>query len=114
MANPTVSLVAYAPAKANGPGHVVVDATWATYAQNADVLDLTGIAGQLPGFEPSQVQSVSGAVNTTGHSITGVVSSPTMASIATLRAWAGTTQVTAGTWANTARLKLTLQKANFS
>lgn len=115
MANPVVSLVSYVAPKGNDVGRLVVDADWATYAQNSDVLDLSGIFGKLPGFEPGMVKHGFGFVPATGHAITfAPAASPAVSNVGTLRAWSGTTQVTAGAWDFTARLELLLQRENFS
>jgi hypothetical protein len=109
MANPTVSLVSYQPAKAGSPGILVVDATWATYAQNSDALVLTGL--RLPGFDPKQIVCGYGDIAATGHQVTfAPASSPTMSNVGTLRAWSGTTQVAAGAFAQTARLTFVLSR----
>lgn len=107
MANPAVSLVSYTPPRGNGVGVLVVDATWSTYAQNADRLVLTGL--RLPGFQPQQIRHASGAVAATGHIVTWQPTTPpTMADAGTLRAWSGGTQVAAGGFAQTARITLVL------
>lgn len=111
MANPVASVVSFVAPRGNLAGQIVLDLTWTAYAQNADVLDISNIAGRFPGFEVEDVKAFYGVVPTTGHVITFVpAASPALNNLGVLRAWAGVTQVTAGAFANVARCVLTVAK----
>ena len=106
MATPTATRVAFSPAKAGVFGHVVADVAWTTYAQNGtDKLDLSGI--RIPGVDPTQIVAVQG-VAPTGHVVVWTPNaSATLADAGGLSLFAGTTQLAAGAYAQTVRLKIT-------
>lgn len=111
MANPTVSLVSYIPPVHGGSGSIIVDLTWTTYAQNADVLDLSGLISRLPNFDPADIKMGDGVVPATGDGITfAPAGSPTTSNLGVLRSFSGATQKTAGAYAVTARFSAALTR----
>lgn len=111
MANPTASIVRYSPPKGGSTGTLVVDALWATYAQNADKLSLANLAGDLPLFDPTDIISGDGYVGSGTYCAFDRNATPTMSDLGTLRVYAANgTQQTAGAYTGTARLTFTLSK----
>lgn len=111
MANPVASKVAIAAAKGGDVGVAIFDLVWSTYAQNSDVIDLSSISGGLGNFQATQVKTVNG-VAPTGHVVVFTpAGSPSVSNVGKVQLFAGTTELTAGAYAQTVRVTVTFAPA---
>ncbi len=105
MANPAITKQFYISADA-GPhlGLIQTTATWTTYAQGADVLDISGLG--IP-IEATDIRVVIPAyTNTLKVVVFTPASPPTMANLGILKVFAAGVEVTAGAFADTVKLSI--------